>query len=56
MWGWTSLWGDYYDAEYYQQEAAKKVSITTESITWCNLVATGNSTSSATWNCPAISK
>lgn len=48
MSGWT-IGADYYDTEYYAQEAAKKININTN--TWCENPNTGETFSS--WsNCP----
>lgn len=52
-WG-TSLGGDYYDAEYYAQEAAKKISISTIPTTWCDISITGNILIWTTGNCPIV--
>lgn len=47
--GW-SIGADYYDAEYYAQEAAKQISIQAE--TWCNI--SGSNLTWTTGNCPSI--
>jgi hypothetical protein len=58
MW-WWSIGADYYDAEYYAQEAAKKISISAETLTtWCNLTGENLSGENLSWinNCPETTK
>lgn len=50
--GWWSIGADYYDIEYYAQEAAKEISIGID--TWCNI--TGNNLTGITGNCSSITK
>jgi len=42
MGGW-SIWADYYDDEYYAQEAAKKININSAIDTTCSTTGTSNS-------------
>lgn len=57
--GWWTLGWDYYDAEYYLQQASKDISISnimtwSQLTTWCSI--TGLNLSWTTGNCPVITK